>query len=286
MRLILSRKGFDSSAGGVPSPIFPDGRMLSLPIPDRYSEITYSAISHAGESLGTLVSGLTGGAVPDHHGAHLDPDLTASSLPRLPGWRPLFGQAGPAQSHLRNKGVGPGDLFLFFGLFRCVEKHQGRYRWVPESRPRHVIWGWLQIDNVLPLTEGRPAGCEWAGYHPHLKREIANNCLYLARDNLQIGKRNIGLPGAGVFPCFSASQQLTAADAPMVSLWELPGWFHPGKHRTPLSYHGDLSRWRRCGNRTALRSVGRGQEFVLDCGQYPEAINWARTLINENYGGG
>ena len=35
MRLILSRKGFDSSAkfGGGPSPILPDGRLVSFPIP-------------------------------------------------------------------------------------------------------------------------------------------------------------------------------------------------------------------------------------------------------------
>ncbi len=35
VKLILSRKGFDSSSGGVPSPIFSDGRMLSLPIPEQ-----------------------------------------------------------------------------------------------------------------------------------------------------------------------------------------------------------------------------------------------------------
>ena len=33
MKVILSRKGFDSSYGGYPSPILPDGRMVSLPIP-------------------------------------------------------------------------------------------------------------------------------------------------------------------------------------------------------------------------------------------------------------
>ena len=31
MKIILSRKGFDSANGGGPSPIFPDGRLLSLP---------------------------------------------------------------------------------------------------------------------------------------------------------------------------------------------------------------------------------------------------------------
>jgi hypothetical protein len=41
MKLILSRKGFDSSTGGIPSPIFPDGRMVSLPIPDKSSTLTF-----------------------------------------------------------------------------------------------------------------------------------------------------------------------------------------------------------------------------------------------------
>ena len=40
MRLILSRKGSDTSFGSVPSPIFPDGRMVSLPIPDKSSSVT------------------------------------------------------------------------------------------------------------------------------------------------------------------------------------------------------------------------------------------------------
>jgi hypothetical protein len=34
VKLILSRKGFDSAAGGVPSPLI-DGRPVSLPIPTR-----------------------------------------------------------------------------------------------------------------------------------------------------------------------------------------------------------------------------------------------------------
>ena len=33
MKIILSRKGFDSSNGGCPSPIMPDGTLLSMPIP-------------------------------------------------------------------------------------------------------------------------------------------------------------------------------------------------------------------------------------------------------------
>jgi len=35
MKVILSRKGFDSQYGGMPSPILPDGTLLSLPIPSK-----------------------------------------------------------------------------------------------------------------------------------------------------------------------------------------------------------------------------------------------------------
>jgi hypothetical protein len=35
MKIILSRKGFDSAAGGYPSPLFiEENRLLSLPIPE------------------------------------------------------------------------------------------------------------------------------------------------------------------------------------------------------------------------------------------------------------
>lgn len=73
MKLILSRKGFDSSAGGVPSPILPDGRLLALPIPDAASTIRYADISFDGAPLSRLVEPLTRGKITAEHGAHLDP---------------------------------------------------------------------------------------------------------------------------------------------------------------------------------------------------------------------
>ena len=35
MKLILSRKAFDSGAGKVASPILDDGAMIPMPIPDK-----------------------------------------------------------------------------------------------------------------------------------------------------------------------------------------------------------------------------------------------------------
>ena len=44
MKVILSRKGFDSSNGGIPSPILPDGTLLSFPIPACSDELTFAEL--------------------------------------------------------------------------------------------------------------------------------------------------------------------------------------------------------------------------------------------------
>ncbi|PAU75489.1 Nmad3 family putative nucleotide modification protein [Halomonas salipaludis] len=271
---------FDSSAGGVPSPILPDGRLLALPIPDAASTIRYADISFDGAPLSRLVEPLTRGKITAEHGAHIDPDLIPEMLPRAPGWRPLFGQSGQAQGHLRNHGVGPGDLFLFFGLFRRVEPHAGGWRWVPGSRPRHVIWGWLQVASVLPVDQARGDHHAWAHYHPHFQRQDdPNNVLYLARPQLALPELDEPLPGVGAFSHVAPERQLTAPQATRVSQWRLPRWCYPEHGRTPLSYHANRQRWRQHTDHTELDAVARGQEFVLDGDEYPEALPWAAALM-------
>ena len=79
MKIILSRKGFDSSAGKKPSPILPDGTTLSLPIPapQKYpdSPTRYRNIRWRGGSLAPMVECLTGKRVRGEDPCHLDPDL-------------------------------------------------------------------------------------------------------------------------------------------------------------------------------------------------------------------
>ena len=121
MKIVLSRKGFDSQSGGVPSPLFPDGTALSLPIPARHAPTRFRELHWGNGSLGPLVEHLTMGRVREGDRCHLDPDLRADAPPRRPGWRPAFGHVEIAQSHLEREGVGTGDLFLLFGWFRPVE---------------------------------------------------------------------------------------------------------------------------------------------------------------------
>lgn len=279
MKLILSRKGFDSSAGGCPNPVFPDGSCLALPIPDSQSPIRYSQISHNGQSLGPLVSQLAGNRAFSRKGAHLDPDLIENAYPRSPGWRPMLGQHSSALAHLNNHGVGPGDLFLFFGLFRPAKRVRGRWRFVPGSRAFHSLWGWLQVAEVWPL-DGSVTVPEWADYHPHLHGErSALNSLYVSRSSLALPGGKTGLPGAGVFPRLTGRHRLTAPEARQLTDWQLPSAFMPTKGQSALSYHQNPERWRD-GDESGtcrLRSAARGQEFVLDLDEYPGVADWLAT---------
>jgi len=97
------------------------------------------------------------------------------------------------------------------------------------------------------------------------------------------GRKPTDLRGGGLFGRVNDALVLTKPGQSLRSVWQLPTWFYPAAKQTPLSYHDDKSRWRRNEHGTKLTTVGRGQEFVLDCAHYPEAIAWAAGLI-EKYG--
>lgn len=85
MKLILSRKGFDSSAGRMPSPILPDGTLLSLPIPtDADPEFTYGDLQYGQSSYQKIISQLKR-TFKDGY-CHLDPDLRPEAVARPAGW--------------------------------------------------------------------------------------------------------------------------------------------------------------------------------------------------------
>lgn len=279
VKLILSRKGFDSSAGGCPSPIFPDGSLLALPIPDPLSPIRYRDLVFNSINVGRLVNQLTKGRIKAAGRAHLDPDLIASLYSRSAQWRPVFGQTGAAQGHLNKQGVAPGDVFLFFGLFRPVELHQRKWRFVPGSQAKHIIWGWLQVEQICPVDQLSSQQRSWLEYHPHLRLgEDLYNTLYLGRERLLLAGRARDLPGAGVFPTLAEAVCLTAGRQNKPSYWVLPRWFYP-QNKTPLTYHGRVSRWSLTSEHCYLQAAARGQEFVLNTEEYPQALAWIAELI-------
>jgi hypothetical protein len=192
MRLIFSRKGFDSRYGGVASPLLPDGTIFSLPIPSQHGR-PLRGCTHRGIALDELAADLTGGRIDGRTMVHVDPDLDPALMPRARGWRAAFGQVSAAQAHLAKQNVGAGDLFLFFGWFRRVERHEGRWRYVPGARDIHSLFGWLQIGDVHAIDDdGRStaAAQPWLRSHPHVEHAEAfkgrRNTIYVAQDHVQL----------------------------------------------------------------------------------------------------
>ncbi|MEQ1759422.1 MAG: hypothetical protein ABL986_13960 [Vicinamibacterales bacterium] len=276
MKVVLSRKGFDSKFGGVPSPVLPDGRMISLCIPDKDAPVAYDVIHRDEIKVSRLVEDLTRGRIPPHYRAHLDPDLDRHAVERPPGWRPIFGQSGAALGHLHKQGVGPGDLFLFFGWFRAAESLGGRWRYVPGSAPVHAVWGWMLIGAVHSCGSPPPDVSAWAASHPHLSGAHPKDEVFVAANELHINGKN--LPGAGLFT--SRPERILTAPGGTRSNWRLPAWMHPDAGHATLSCHGDPRRWSSIdSDACGLRSAPIGQEFVLNTTRQDIIEGWLEGVF-------
>ena len=238
MKIVFSRKGFDSAAGGGPSPVV-DGRPLSLPIPASgiLSRTTYGALA-----LGDHAARASRGRLGADDLCHHDPMF-------LPDGRAILGQCGAAQTHLERQGVGVGDCFIFFGLFRAEGE-----------RPHHRLFGYLQVGEVLPLTTApahRLAELEALGVPHAIGLHAANDVAWMGR--------------GAVAKSASEALRLTVPEGPP-SLWQVPAWLR----ETGLSYHDKPRRWLP-DNR--LQSVARGQEFVADVGERADAREWLAAIV-------
>ena len=214
---------------------------------------------------------LTKGRITAEHLCHLDPDLAASSLPnRSANWRGSLGQVAQSQKHLENQGVGSGDLFIFWGLFRSVERRDGRWHYT--GRSLHAAFGWLQIEEVLKYPgSGSVVNHPWLSDHPHAQDGWGvDNTIYIASHTLN--GLGIDAPGYGMF---QRAMKLTSPDATSPSRWQVPPWLHPASGGTGMTYHPP-PRWQPDGG---LHSAARGQEFVADIGKRADARAWVADLI-------
>ncbi len=238
MKIIFSRKGFDSAAGGGPSPIV-EGRPISLPIPANGGP---SRTSYGDLELGELAMRASRGRLGAADMCHHDPQS-------LPGGRAMLGQCGAAQTHLANNGVGAGDLFVFFGLFR-EEGHA----------PHHRIFGYLKVEDSVDLASAdRAIIAELAQLNcPHaLGLHAKNDAVYY---------------GPGAFAAKAHEElRLTVPEGPP-SLWQVPSWLRA----SGLTYHDRKDRWLRANR---LQSVARGQEFIADIGRRTAPRQWADKII-------
>ena len=285
MKIILSRKGFDSANGGMPSPIFPDGRIISLPIPTTRSPTTINDLINNKYNLSDVISDLSKKKLHSNQHVHVDPDVDFNVLANRPkDWRGAFGQVGAAQSHLSNNKVGKGDLFVYFGWFREVEQHNKVWQFKQKAPDLHVIYGWLLVEEVINIyrnDENILIEHPWLKYHPHLcGTNYKQNTIYVGSKTLppEVNKTESGY---GVFSKISNIQTLTDKSQCNRSIWKLPASFYPGEGKPALTYHGKKERWTSNNESVILKSVGRGQEFVLDIGFYPDTYEWLINLFTQ-----
>jgi hypothetical protein len=157
-----------------------------------------------------------------------------------------LGQTGAAQAHLCKNGVTAGDVFLFFGLF--AEANGGDRH--------HRIFGYLEVQSVNtvgaePDTSNQPNG--FSNRHPHTIGEWnRNNTIYVGRGHL-----------AATTPL----DLRLSISGEQVSRWRVPPWLRAAG----LTYHGRADRW---AGAATLLVVGRGQEFISDISNTPEAGAW------------
>lgn len=254
-RVILSRKGFDSKYGGRPSPIFKNGDIFSLPIPQngkspkKFNELKFNGIN--GDQALKEVSATK---VTSEDFCHYDPALNEKIG--------LFGQAGSAQSELKNNGVGTGDLFLFFGWFKKKDDPNVNV---------HKIFGWLQIDEILEGDREISTFLKRNNIsHPHdpQYKEYKNNTIYVSKKNF------------GLFKKFSNDLVLTAPGYSK-SMWQFPKKYFGSVANKNGNIFLNRLKWKDKNNLLVDTNIGPGQEFILDAKNSPRISFWAKSLIRE-----
>ena len=267
MKIILSRKGFDSQYGRQASPILPDGTLLSMPIPSE-DDLTYGDIFWNGHSYLDIIRRLKPRTfINENNYCHLVPDLREESIHRENGWLPAYGQTGSSLSELRTHGVGMGDLFLFFGWFRKTEYYHDKLRYVSGAPNLHVIFGYMQIGEIIESAEKIPM---WLKYHPHANLEKYRvawekkmNAIFLPMSNLTFAPK---LPGSGTF-CFKKKLILTK-EGYSRSRWEFP------ETMRGVTISHNPKGWKQ----DYFQSAAIGQEFVME--GTPAVMNWVENLFD------
>ncbi|MBZ9685273.1 hypothetical protein G9F72_002775 [Clostridium estertheticum] len=268
MKIILSRKGFDSKAGGIASPIMPDGFLLSMPIPSidgvAYSNLQYNDVNYSKilEDLGH--KGCKGNC-------HVDPDIRPDIRSNvIREWKSAFGQTDTAQGYLHSAGVEKDYLFLFFGWFRRVELKDGKFKYVSKSvkdfylgNAMQIVFAYLQIGEIIT----NPTRIKKYSWHPHAdKSRLYNNtnAHYIPRETLSFDDK---LPGYGTLD-FDNKLVLTKKGCTS-AIWNEHPFLMPnmviGKRKNSAKEKG-------------LYYQGQWQELVLK--ESEEAMKWALQIIS------
>lgn len=267
MKIILSRKGFDSKAGGVPNPILSDGTLLSFPIPAKNDNISYTDLFYDGVAYSDILAQLKPkDSKIGNWNCHLDPDIQ-ENIKQIPDrhWTAAFGQCDASQSYLANKQVGIGDLFLFFGWFKQTEGdlHNGTLRYIKNAPDLHVLYGYLQVGEIVTDKTILQENYSW---HPHASQHFTckqSNALYLPTKFLTIEKTK---KGYGTFT-FSENKILTLSGGTRATWKEIEAL-------QPENINKNV---KNSAKNKGIYYAGQWQELILKENSLSE--EWAKSLF-------
>ncbi|MBM7095736.1 hypothetical protein JSY36_08220 [Bacillus sp. H-16] len=294
MKLVLSRKGFDTGSGGCFSPYdHHSGRYIWFPIPEKknhYSNtINYADVrikedyfnnpKYEAGNLSELYKRLLGhnrikmgnskACSIDDVGlsAHFDPMLGEPPwMERGSGLKigKGFGQSNAAP-HLLKQEVGAGSVFLFFGGFKSIHNHYSG----------HYFYGWMKVkERIDNYDKALQAAEEYnLGDHPHLTESAFQklNFIYTPEEWLF---EDLEVPGCGYFTALNDSLLLSRSKDRNKSEWLLPKCFYK---QLTQAYKNS---WVDLGDDFCTVKTGRGQEYVTELSAAGEA--WLRQLFKRN----
>lgn len=171
--------------------------------------------------------------------------------------------------------------FCFFGWFRKAIKNSDGFKYERKAPNLHVLYGWLQIGEILHVNELDFIPPEWIKKHSYMLKKYLpknNNTLYVASDKLRVNDEETCFNGACFFDYLSPEITLTAKGETR-SVWELPSWIYPTENKPLLSYNKNSKKWKLDNDIVKLKTPGRGQEFVLDSKYCPESQEWLLNLL-------
>lgn len=309
-KVVLSRKGFDSTAGGDYSPFDPQtGKYIVLPIPVddmegeicnslKYEDIRIQSNYLSGYSetnLKSLMKAMRKKATikrKESEYAHFDPWLGPCPWLAEDSNHPIgaFGQVDRAQTYLHNQGVGEGSLFLFFSRFKPIGKNSDN-KIVPDisrenlDKGLYFIYGWLKVKEVIqkhdairdPSLLSRHPHATTRYFEKYANNKKGKNTLYIADEFLFNDGSNIR--GCGYFPKLNKDLLLTAsAQGPekwISSRWSLPGFFY--ETRPSVLCKG---KWSKNKDGSCLVEIPkRWQEAVFD--ETEKFCQWFRRLLKQ-----
>ncbi len=257
MKVIFSRKGFDTTYGGFPSPIFPDGTIYSVPIPSKLNDKKFCELrfNYHGEPLQKILNQLTKKRIKARKlrecdylqpkfRCHLDPFWISKKL------NYALGQVGAALKHLENNQIEKDDIFLFYGLFQEIENRNGEWCYIKSAPKIHLIFASMIVGEIIPVMRTTQKCPPFLGEHPHFDANFSKK--YINKNVIFIGQKS------HVFK-YDIKRVLT----------DLKNYKGASKWRLPLDFDFShaityISQVKVEKDEVVLQRQGPGQEYILN----------------------